>query len=199
MGHHRPDRLGIHLPAPARADASRARCSPSATRSSRSSPSRARRRASSHAAARSSSGASTARRAEIRIGPVHHSFRSGPAMLQCGRSCLPRRGDLSRHPRGRGRIPLHQALPDAAPGRVDLWAISVADEQAGHRGLARAVRRRLGDERRGQAGEAHPRPIRRLVTGGTMTGRRQSPPSTRRRAGAGASARQRCSMPSSRR
>ena len=38
--------------------------------------------------------------------------------------------------------PLHEALADAGPSLIELWELQQPDEQAGHRGLARAVRRR---------------------------------------------------------
>ena len=51
-----------------------------------------------------------------------YSFRSGPAILEAVDQCSASRGDLSQHPCRRHRsIRCIEALPDAAPGLIDLW------------------------------------------------------------------------------
>ena len=56
----------------------------------------------------------------------------------------------------RDGMPPHHALDDAGPSLIELWPLAEGRRTRGHRGLARAVRRRLGDEPRGEAVQAHP-------------------------------------------
>ena len=83
--------------------------------------------------------------AELKFDPISftYSFRSGPAILQSVDHVFREKDDLSQHPRGEKAYPMHEALPDAGPSLIDLWELGGRRRQAGHRGLARAVRRRL--------------------------------------------------------
>ena len=96
--------------------------------------------------------------AGLKFDPVSftYSFRSGPAILQSVDHVF-RDETIYRsiHP-PRPAIPMHHSLADAGPSLIDLWELQEPDEQAGHRRLARAVRRRVGDQSRGQARQAHP-------------------------------------------
>ena len=96
------------------------------------------------------------RRAEIRSDLVHLfvPLRAGDPAI--GRSCVPRPGDLPQHSCGRNRLSdppfarRRRAEPDRSLG------IGGSRRPPGHRGLARAVRRGVGDIAGGQAFEAHP-------------------------------------------
>ena len=89
--------------------------------------------------------------------PFTYSFRSGQAILQSVDHVF-RDEAIYRSIHAEAAYPLHEALPDAGPGQIDLWELAVSRREAGHRGLACAVRRRAADQRRGQAVETYPEP-----------------------------------------
>ena len=137
--------------------------------------------------------------AGLKFDPISftYSFRSGPAILQSVDHVFRERGDLRQHSRGRNRLSdppcarRRRSKPDRSLGAGG------SRRPPGHRGLARAVRRGVGDSSGGEAFEAHPG--RDQVAGRRRhhdRPRRQAPSAAlRRRAGAGAAARQRCSTP----
>src|SRR6478735_6096941 len=102
--------------------------------------------------------------------PFTYSFRSGPAILQSVDHVF-RDEAIYRSIHAEKAYPLHEALPDAGPSRIDLWELSVADEKQDIEGwcapfdgvpLTSAevkLSKRIHSE------------IRRLVAGRTMTGR----------------------------
>ena len=172
MGHRRAHHFRIHR-RPGRARRRRrAPCSRSATRSSRSSRFRARRPANS-----------TERRGELQKkfkdaglkfeSDLVHLFVPLGRRRSCNRSitCSGDRSDLPQHPCRKRPIRCIEALTDAGPSLIELWELAEADDKQGHRGLARAVRRRVGDEPRGEACRDASRPRSSgWSTSGTMTG-----------------------------
>ena len=95
--------------------------------------------------------------AGLKFDPVSftYSFRSGAAILQSVDHVFREAGDLPQHSFGGDRLSHPQCLhrrraePDRALG------IAAAGRQAGHRRLARAVRRAVADQPRGKARPAH--------------------------------------------
>ena len=132
-------------------------------------------------------------RAEIRSGVVHLLVPFGHRDSAIGRPRVSRSGDLPQHSFGGDRLSHPQlagrcrAEPDRALG------IAAAGRQTGHRGLARAVRRAVADEPRGETRPSHSG--RDQAAGGQRhhdRQRRQAPAlKLWRHAGAGAAARQR--------
>ena len=108
-----------------------------------------------HAPARTAS-ANSRCRAEIRSGVVHLFVPLGSRDPAIGRPRVSRRGDLPQHPFAETGYPVHNALADAGPSLIELWELAAARRQAGHRGLARAVRRGVADQPRSQTRPAHP-------------------------------------------
>ena len=84
-----------------------------------------------------------------------YSFRSGAAVLRAVEHAF-RSPDIYKSiTTDRDGMPPHEALDDAGPGLIELWPLAEADDRDRDRRLARAVRRRVGDEPRGEALEAH--------------------------------------------
>ena len=131
------------------------------------------------------------RRAEIRIDPVHLFLPVGTGDPEIRRSCISRRGDLPQHPRRKGLSAARSAARCGSKPDRPLGAFGRRRE-AGHRGLARAVRWRAADERRGQTVETHPErdQAARRRRHHDRTPRQSPPPHLWRRAGAGAPPRQ---------
>ena len=75
--------------------------------------------------------------------PFTYSFRSGPAILQSVDHVFRDEAIYRSIHRRKRPIRCTNALADAGPSLIDLWELADADEQAGHRGLARAVRWRV--------------------------------------------------------
>ncbi len=71
-----------------------------------------------------------------------YSFRSGTGDPAIGRPRVSRRGDLPQHPFRRQRLPHAQFARRCRPKPDRSLGIAAAGRQAGHRRLARAVRRR---------------------------------------------------------
>ena len=102
--------------------------------------------------------------------PFTYSFRSGQAILRSVDHVF-REEAIYRSIHAEKTYPLHEALPDAGPSRIDLWELAVADDKQDIEGwrapfdglpvtsaevkLAKRIQAEIG----------------RLVAGGTMTGR----------------------------
>ncbi len=105
------------------------------------------------------------RRAELDfvITEFKHSFRSGPNVLGAVDSVFARAeafAGLSADPVS----PVHEALPDKAPGLVEIWELDKSDELEKKTRLAGAVRYRDRGQRRGEARPPHRRYRGRLAT-----------------------------------
>ena len=98
--------------------------------------------------------------AGLKFDPVSftYSFRSGAAILQSVDHVF-REAEIYRsiHSVETG-YPIHNSLADAGPSLIELWELAAAGRQAGHRGLARAVRRAVADQPRGEARRGASRP-----------------------------------------
>jgi ATP-dependent helicase/nuclease subunit A len=102
--------------------------------------------------------------------PFTYSFRSGQAILRSVDHVF-RDEAIYRSIHAEKAYPLHEALPDAGPSRIDLWELSVADEKQDIEGWRApfdgvpltSAEVKLSKRIQGE--------IRRLVTGGTMIGR----------------------------
>jgi ATP-dependent helicase/nuclease subunit A len=102
--------------------------------------------------------------------PFTYSFRSGSAILQSVDHVF-RDEAIYRSIHAEKAYPLHEALPDAGPSRIDLWDLSVADEKQdieGWRAPFDGVPLTSAEVKLSKHIQSE---IRRLVTGGTMTGR----------------------------
>ena len=101
--------------------------------------------------------------------PFTYSFRSGQAILRSVDHVF-RDEAIYRSIHAEKAYPLHEALPDAGPSRIDLWELSVADEKQDIEGWRApfdgvpltSAEVKLSKRIQGE--------IRRLVTGGTMIG-----------------------------
>jgi len=102
--------------------------------------------------------------------PFTYSFRSGQAILGSVDHVF-RDEAIYRSIHAEKAYPLHEALPDAGPSRIDLWELSVADEKQdieGWRAPFDGVPLTSAEVKLSKRIQSE---IRRLVTGGTMTGR----------------------------
>ncbi|MEA3079148.1 MAG: ATP-dependent helicase/nuclease subunit, partial [Sphingomonadales bacterium] len=102
--------------------------------------------------------------------PFTYSFRSGPAILQSVDHVF-RDEAIYRSIHAEKAYPLHEALPDAGPSRIDLWELSVADEKQdleGWRAPFDGVPLTSAEVKLSKRIQSE---IKRLVTSGTMTGR----------------------------
>jgi ATP-dependent helicase/nuclease subunit A len=102
--------------------------------------------------------------------PFTYSFRSGQAILKSVDHVF-RDEAIYRSIHAEKAYPLHEALPDAGPSQIDLWELSVADEKQdieGWRAPFDGVPLTSAEVKLSKRIQAE---IRRLVTGGTMTGR----------------------------
>jgi ATP-dependent helicase/nuclease subunit A len=102
--------------------------------------------------------------------PFTYSFRSGQAILKSVDHVF-RDETIYRSIHAEKNYPLHEALPDAGPGQIDLWELSVADDKQdieGWRAPFDGVPVTSAEVKLSKRIQIE---IRRLVTGGTMTGR----------------------------
>jgi ATP-dependent helicase/nuclease subunit A len=102
--------------------------------------------------------------------PFTYSFRSGQAILKSVDYVF-RDETIYRSIHAERTYPLHEALPDAGPSQIDLWDLSVADDKQdieGWRAPFDGVPVTSAEVKLSKRIQAE---IKRLVTGGTMTGR----------------------------
>lgn len=102
--------------------------------------------------------------------PFTYSFRSGPAILKSVDDVFHDEA-IYRSIHAEKAYPLHEALPDAGPSQIELWELSVADEKQdieGWRAPFDGVPLTSAEVKLSKSIQSE---IRRLVTGGTMTGR----------------------------
>jgi ATP-dependent helicase/nuclease subunit A len=102
--------------------------------------------------------------------PFTYSFRSGQAILKSVDHVF-REETIYRSIHAEKNYPLHEALPDAGPSQIDLWELSVADGKQdieGWRAPFDGVPVTSAEVKLSKRIQIE---IRRLVTGGTMTGR----------------------------
>ena len=102
--------------------------------------------------------------------PFTYSFRSGQAILRSVDHVF-RDEAIYRSIHAETAYPLHEALPDAGPSQIDLWELAVADEKQdieGWRAPFDGVPLTSAEVKLSKRIQAE---IRRLVTGGTTTGR----------------------------
>ena len=102
--------------------------------------------------------------------PFTYSFRSGQAILKSVDHVF-RDEAIYRSIHAEKAYPLHEALPDAGPSQIDLWELSVADEKQdieGWRAPFDGVPVTSAEVKLSKRIQSE---IRRLVAGGTMTGR----------------------------
>ena len=116
--------------------------------------------------------------AELKFDPIPftYSFRSGQAILQSVDHVF-RDEAIYRSIHAENAYPVHEALPDAGPSQIDLWELSVADDKQdieGWRAPFDGVPLTSAEVKLSKRIQAE---IKRLVAGGTMTGR----PGNRRR------------------
>src|SRR4051812_33111866 len=105
-----------------------------------------------------------------------HSFRSGPAILQSVDHVF-REEAIYRSIHAENAYPLHEALPDAGPSLIDLWALELPDPRPdieGWRAPFDAVSETSPEVRLAKRIQAE---IKALMAEGTMTG----PTGSRRR------------------
>jgi ATP-dependent helicase/nuclease subunit A len=101
--------------------------------------------------------------------PFTYSFRSGQAILNSVDHVF-RDEAIYRSIHAERAYPLHEALPDAGPSRIDLWELSVADEKQdieGWRAPFDGMPLTSAEVKLSQHIQSE---IRRLVSGGTMIG-----------------------------
>jgi ATP-dependent helicase/nuclease subunit A len=102
--------------------------------------------------------------------PFTYSFRSGQAILKSVDHVF-RDEAIYRSIHAEKAYPLHEGLPDAGPSQIDLWELSVADDKQdieGWRAPFDGVPVTSAEVKLSKRIQAE---IRRLVAGGTMTGR----------------------------
>jgi ATP-dependent helicase/nuclease subunit A len=98
-----------------------------------------------------------------------HSFRSGPAILQSVDHVF-RDETIYRSIHAENAYPLHEALPDAGPSLIDLWALELPDPRQdieGWRAPFDAVSETSPEVRLARRIQAE---IKALIGAGTMTG-----------------------------
>ena len=89
---------------------------------------------------------------DLQYVPFRHSFRSGPERAGSGRQGVRAAGGIHADSRPTTRQTVHESLPDAAPGSVEIWDTHQARGEARDRGLGRAFRRTDGNQPAGAAG-----------------------------------------------
>ena len=102
--------------------------------------------------------------------PFTYSFRSGQAILRSVDHVF-RDETIYRSIHAEKAYPLHEALPDAGPSQIDLWELSVADDKQDIEGWRAPFDGVAVTSAEVKLSKRIQTEIRRLVTGGTMTGR----------------------------
>src|SRR5438270_1990275 len=102
--------------------------------------------------------------------PFTYSFRSGQAILESVDHVF-RDETIYRSIHAEKAYPLHEALPDAGPSRIDLWELSVADEKQDIEGWRAPFDGVPVTSAEVKLSKRIQTEIRRLVAGGTTTGR----------------------------
>ncbi len=102
--------------------------------------------------------------------PFTYSFRSGQAILRSVDHVF-RDEAIYRSIHAEKAYPLHEALPDAGPSQIDLWELSVADDKQDIEGWRAPFDGVPVTSAEVKLSKRIQTEIRRLVTGGTMTGR----------------------------
>jgi ATP-dependent helicase/nuclease subunit A len=102
--------------------------------------------------------------------PFTYSFRSGQAILKSVDHVF-RDEAIYRSIHAEKAYPLHEALPDAGPGQIDLWELSVADDKQDIEGWRAPFDGVPVTSAEVKLSERIQSEIGRLVAGGTMTGR----------------------------
>ena len=102
--------------------------------------------------------------------PFTYSFRSGQAILKSVDHVF-RDEAIYRSIHAEKAYPLHEALPDAGPSQIDLWELSVADDKQDIEGWRAPFDGVPVTSAEVKLSKRIQTEIRRLVTGGTMTGR----------------------------
>jgi ATP-dependent helicase/nuclease subunit A len=102
--------------------------------------------------------------------PFTYSFRSGQAILKSVDHVF-RDETIYRSIHAEKAYPLHEALPDAGPSQIDLWELSVADDKQDIEGWRAPFDGVPVTSAEVKLSKRIQTEIRRLVTGGTMTGR----------------------------
>jgi ATP-dependent helicase/nuclease subunit A len=102
--------------------------------------------------------------------PFTYSFRSGQAILRSVDHVF-RDETIYRSIHAEKAYPLHEALPDAGPSQIDLWELSVADDKQDIEGWRAPFDGVPVTSAEVKLSKRIQTEIRRLVTGGTMTGR----------------------------
>jgi ATP-dependent helicase/nuclease subunit A len=102
--------------------------------------------------------------------PFTYSFRSGQAILKSVDHVF-RDETIYRSIHAEKSYPLHEALPDAGPSQIDLWELAVADDRQDIEGWRAPFDGVPVTSAEVKLSKRIQTEIRRLVTGGTMTGR----------------------------
>jgi len=102
--------------------------------------------------------------------PFTYSFRSGQAILKSVDHVF-RDETIYRSIHAEKSYPLHEALPDAGPSQIDLWELSVADDKQDIEGWRAPFDGVPVTSAEVKLSKRIQTEIKRLVTGGTMTGR----------------------------
>jgi ATP-dependent helicase/nuclease subunit A len=102
--------------------------------------------------------------------PFTYSFRSGQAILKSVDHVF-REEAIYRSIHAEKAYPLHEALPDAGPSQIDLWELSVADDKQDIEGWRAPFDGVPVTSAEVKLSKRIQTEIRRLVTGGTLTGR----------------------------
>ncbi len=94
--------------------------------------------------------------AGLKFDPVklNFSFRSGPAILQSVDHVF-RDAEIYRSIHAENAYPVHDALPDAGPSLIDLWALELPNARQDISGWRRSSRRRIGNQSRSPSGQTH--------------------------------------------
>jgi ATP-dependent helicase/nuclease subunit A len=102
--------------------------------------------------------------------PFTYSFRSGQEILKSVDYVF-RDEAIYRSIHAEKTYPLHEALPDAGPSQIDLWELSVADDKQDIEGWRAPFDGLPVTSAEVKLSKRIQAEIRRLVAGGTMTGR----------------------------
>ncbi|WP_433996181.1 double-strand break repair helicase AddA [Bradyrhizobium lablabi] len=103
--------------------------------------------------------------------PFTYSFRSGQAILKSVDHVF-REETIYRSIHAEKTYPLHESLPDAGPSQIDLWELAVADDKQDIEGWRAPFDGVPVTSAEVKLSKRIQTEIRKLVAGGTMTGRR---------------------------